>query len=168
MLKIQYVDKEIPLSTRDSGNQNFIKLRNSGVDKPGEDGIQVIGKGMPLADMAANQVQTELVIDLLEEKITNIEALHLVFPDQCVGIERYQNLSLLFFFFFFIEIVEPFPDPAFRVFTSVFFFNLFKVAKLFYCFTRISSVFINRADNVITPAPGGLIIFQPHGIHLKM
>ena len=30
MLKIQYVDKEIPLSTRDSGNQNFIKLRNSG------------------------------------------------------------------------------------------------------------------------------------------
>lgn len=31
MLKIQYVDKEIPLSTRDSGNQNFIKLRNSGV-----------------------------------------------------------------------------------------------------------------------------------------
>ena len=33
MLKIQYVDKEIPLSTRDSGNQNFIKLRNSGEDK---------------------------------------------------------------------------------------------------------------------------------------
>ena len=30
MLKIQYVHKEIPLSTRDSGNQNFIKLRNSG------------------------------------------------------------------------------------------------------------------------------------------
>ena len=53
--------------------------QDSPIDQPGQDGIQVIGKGISLGDAPADRGNPELIVDLLQEEIADVE--RVLFPE---------------------------------------------------------------------------------------
>ena len=119
---------------------------------------------MVLADVFADEIQSELVIDLLKEKVSDVKALVPAFFDQAIGIKGDKDLYRFLFLFLFIEQIETLLHPGIRVFTALISLDIFRVTKLFYDFAGILSISVNRSNNIITFTLERFIILKAHSV----
>ena len=98
--------------------------------------------------MAAYQIQTQFIVDLLKEKVTNVEGLSFSFGDQSGCIVRNEDFNVFFFLFSFVEFFQMILYPFFRIRAVIIFFDVLQITKFFVNLARVFSVTVDRANDV--------------------
>ena len=79
--------------------------------------------------MAADKVEAEFIIDLLEEQVADVGGLCGSQRDPGMWVIRDENLTVSFRFFGLIQLFEVLVDPFFRVRAVMLLFNLNKLSE---------------------------------------
>ena len=108
-----------------------VGIEDAGVDEAGEDPVQVIPESVPFRDVAADPVDPQLIIDILQEKVAGIEASLLSLLDQLRLGEPLDDF-LLSFLLPAVKFLDVFPGPGIGIRPAGLLPDGIEVAELLY------------------------------------